>query len=99
MSNDTNISWIEAVVGVSRRAKIDAKSFVNCLTNERSHAQAQLGNEEDMMEIAKSLYLGMWMLIVDAKTRKTRPDFTLHNNIRIIVVPSVTLHNSALNIW
>jgi len=74
MSNDTNISWIEAVVGVSRRAKIDAKSFVNCLTNERSHAQAQLGNEEDMMEIAKSLYLGMWMLIVDAKTRKTRPD-------------------------
>jgi len=74
MSNDTNISWVEAVVGVSRRAKIDAKSIVNCLTNERSHAQAQLGDEEGMMETAKSLYLGMWTLIVDAKTRKTRQD-------------------------
>jgi len=44
------------------------------LTNERSYAQASLEDEEAMMEIAKSLYLGKWTPIVGAKTRNTRPD-------------------------
>jgi kinesin family protein 2/24 len=81
-NNDVMVSWVEGFAS----GKIDAELFVNSLTgvqfcalseNEfyaRTQAQAQLGDEEGMMEIAKTLYLGMWTLIVDAKTRKRRPD-------------------------
>jgi hypothetical protein len=81
-NNDVMVSWVEGFAS----GKIDAELFVNSLTgvqfcalseNEfyaRAQAQAQLGDEEGMMEIAKTLYLGMWTLIVDAKTRKRRPD-------------------------
>jgi kinesin family protein 2/24 len=79
-NNDKMVSWVEGVAS----GKIDAKLFVNSLTGVQfcalsenefyARAQAQLGDEEGMMEIAKMLYLGMWTLIVDAKTRKRRPD-------------------------
>mmetsp|Transcript_36851 Transcript_36851/g.66260 ORF Transcript_36851/g.66260 Transcript_36851/m.66260 type:complete len:622 (+) Transcript_36851:121-1986(+) len=81
-TNDAMVAWVDSVAS----GKIDAKLFVNSLTgvqfcalseNEfyaRAEAQAQLGEEEGMMEIAKTLYMGMWTLIVDAKTRKRRPD-------------------------
>ena len=32
------------------------------------------GREEEMMDIAKLVYLGLWTLVVDAKTRKRTPD-------------------------
>eukprot|EP00560_Eucampia_antarctica_P008609 CAMPEP_0197825106 /NCGR_PEP_ID=MMETSP1437-20131217/2241_1 /TAXON_ID=49252 ORGANISM="Eucampia antarctica, Strain CCMP1452" /NCGR_SAMPLE_ID=MMETSP1437 /ASSEMBLY_ACC=CAM_ASM_001096 /LENGTH=648 /DNA_ID=CAMNT_0043424971 /DNA_START=53 /DNA_END=1999 /DNA_ORIENTATION=- len=86
-SSDAIVTWVKSVV-VSE--SIDAKLFVNGLTGVQfcalpenefyARAQAQLGDDNDkvkegmMMEIAKSLYLGMWTLIVDAKTRKRRPD-------------------------
>jgi len=79
-NNDKMISWVNDVAA----GKIDAKLFVNSLTGVQfcalpenefyARAQAQLGDEEGMVEIAKTLYLGMWTLIVDAKTRKRRPD-------------------------
>lgn len=81
--NKAIVSWVSTVAS----GKIDAALFVNQLSgvqmcalseNEfyaRAEAQAeQPGDEKDMMEIAKALYLGMWTLIVDAKTRKRRPD-------------------------
>jgi len=79
-NNDAIVSWVESVAS----ANIDAKLFVNGLTgvqfcalseNEfHARAHAQLGDEEAMTEIAKTLYLEMWTLIVDAKTRKRRSD-------------------------
>jgi len=81
-NNDEIVSWVESVVS----GKIDARLFVNSLTgvqfcalpeNEfyvRADAQAQVGDEEAITGIAKTLYSEMWTLIVDAKTRKRRPD-------------------------
>lgn len=81
-NNDEMVTWVEGVAS----GKVDAKLFVNSLSgvqfcalseNEfyaRAEAQAQLGDEDGMMEIAKTLYMRMWTLIVDAKTRKRRPD-------------------------
>jgi kinesin family protein 2/24 len=79
-TSDEIVSWVKSVDSGS----IDAKVFVNNLTGVQfcslpenefyARAEAQLGDEEGMMEIAKSLYLGLWTLIVDAKTRKRRPD-------------------------
>ena len=82
LSNNAMVSWADSVAS----GKMDAKLFVNSLTgvqfcalseNEfyaRAEAQAQLGEEEGMIEIAKTLYMGMWALIVGTKTRKRRPD-------------------------
>lgn len=79
-SNSQVISWVEEF----SCGKIDANLFVNSLTgvqfcalseNEfHAKAESQLGDKEGVLEIAKNLYLGIWTLIVDAKTRKRRPD-------------------------
>jgi len=79
-SSDKIVSWVKSIDS----GTIDAELFVNGLTGVQFcslpenefyvRAEAQLGDEEGMMETAKSLYLGMWTLIVDAKTRKRRPD-------------------------
>jgi len=84
-SNEKIVSWVERVV--AETGTIDAKLFVNGLTGvqfcalpenkfyERAEAQLKEDDDEgDMMEIAKTLYLGLWTLIADAKTRKRRPD-------------------------
>jgi len=81
-SNEKVVEWVgnnEAASG-----KINAEAFVSGLPGVKfcalpepefyTRAEAQLGDNEGMMEVAKSLYLGMWTLIVDAKTRKRRPD-------------------------
>ena len=82
-SNIQIVSWVEDVVADSGK-KLDAKMFVNGLTGVQfcalsenefyARAEAQLGDTESMVEIAKKVYSGMWTLIVDAKTRKRRPD-------------------------
>jgi len=84
-SNIQIVSWVKEVVADADSGKnLDAKMFVNCLTGVQfcalsenefyARAEAQLGDTESMVEIAKLLYTGMWTLIVDAKTRKRRPD-------------------------
>lgn len=84
-SNSEMVSWIAAN---DASGKIDAELFVNTLPGvqfcslsenvfyEKAFVQAGiLGEEEEgMKDIAKSLYLDLWTLIVDAKTRKRRPD-------------------------
>ena len=84
-SNEKIVIWVERVIAGT--GTIDAKLFVNGLTGvqfcalpenkfyERAEAQLREDDaEENMMEIAKTLYLGLWTLIADAKTRKRRPD-------------------------
>ena len=85
-NNEQMVQWVEEVaVGAGASGKIDANLFVNSLTGVQfcamsenefyARAEAQCGDSDDGgVEIAKTLYLGMWTLIVDAKTRKRRPD-------------------------
>eukprot|EP00592_Proboscia_alata_P007059 CAMPEP_0194353890 /NCGR_PEP_ID=MMETSP0174-20130528/2099_1 /TAXON_ID=216777 /ORGANISM="Proboscia alata, Strain PI-D3" /LENGTH=598 /DNA_ID=CAMNT_0039122591 /DNA_START=101 /DNA_END=1894 /DNA_ORIENTATION=+ len=84
-SNDGIIQWVQSTVSACVGSeKIDAKMFVNGLTGVQfcalpendfyTRAETQLGDNEEIVEIAKRLYLGLWTLIVDAKTRKRRPD-------------------------
>lgn len=81
--NPKMASWVESVAP----GKIDGTVFLNSLTGvqfcglsenefyERAEAQATTpGEEEAMRDIARAIYLGLWTLIVDAKTRKRRPD-------------------------
>lgn len=82
-SNGQLVSWVESVV-LGSSEHIDADLFVNGFTGVQfcalpenefyTRAEAQLGEGAAMMDIAKKLYLAMWQLIVDAKTRKRRPD-------------------------
>ena len=82
-NNSHIVRWVESVAA----GKMDAQVFVNSLTgvefcalseNEfyrRAEAQAPaFGGEEEMRDIAQLVYLGLWTLTVDAKTRKRRPD-------------------------
>jgi kinesin family protein 2/24 len=84
-NNEQTVQWVEeVVVGAGASGKIDADLFVNSLSGVQfcalsenefyARAEAQLGDSDDGVEIARTLYLGMWTLIVDAKTRKRRPD-------------------------
>ena len=80
-NNSQMVSWVESIAS---ETNLDAKKFVNTMTGVQfcalsenvfyERAQDQLGESEDGMKIAKSLYMGLWTLIVDAKTRKRRPD-------------------------
>jgi kinesin family protein 2/24 len=82
-SNTQFVRWVEGVI-TATEIRMDASLFVNGLTGVQfcalsenefyARAEAQLGDTDDMMKIAKKLYLGMWTLIVDAKTRKRRAD-------------------------
>ena len=80
-NNSQMVSWVESIAS---ETNLDAKKFVNTMTGVQfcalsenvfyERAQDQLGESEYGMKIAKSLYMGLWTLIVDAKTRKRRPD-------------------------
>lgn len=80
-NNSQMVSWVESIAS---ETNLDAKKFVNTMTGVQfcalsenvfyERAQEQLGESEDGRKIAKSLYMGLWTLIVDAKTRKRRPD-------------------------
>ena len=88
-TNDQVVHWVESIVGGNtiEDGTLNSKEFVNSLSGVQfcslsenefySRAEAQAckdGDDERMMNIAKQLYLAMWTLIVDAKTRKRRPD-------------------------
>lgn len=80
-NNEQMVHWVQKVAS----EKIDAKLFVNSLSGVQfcalpenefyARTEAQVGDSDDeSVKIAKRLYLEMWTLIVDAKTRKRRPD-------------------------
>ena len=79
-SNTQIVSWAKDIIADS--GKMDCKLFVNglsgvqfCALSENEfhdRAEHQLGETDGA--IAKRLYMEMWTLIVDAKTRKRRPD-------------------------